>query len=92
MFILKHETLLLMPRPKSNFRIIDSVIYLLENFTADQIKELRQMNIINNRIVTTMEVKKCFDNQKAEDLRTRYEHTADDMNISERYVRKLLNE
>lgn len=73
-------------------RIIDAAIYVMENFSEEQIKELKQMNIINNRIVLAMEVKKCFDQQQATDLRTRYENTAEDMRLSERYIRKLLNE
>lgn len=73
-------------------RIIDAAIYVMDNFSEEQIKELKQMNIINNRIVLAMEVKKCFDQQQATDLRTRYENTAEDMRLSERYIRKLLNE
>ena len=73
-------------------KIIDSAIFVLDNFTDEQIKELKKMNVINNRIVLAMDVRKCFDNQPAEDLRTRYEHTAIEMRLSERYIRKLLNE
>ncbi len=73
-------------------RIIDAAIYVMKNFTEEEIKNLKKMNIINNRVVLAMEVKKCFDKQKANDLRTRYEHTAEDMQLSERYIRKLLNE
>lgn len=73
-------------------KIIDAAIYVMKNFTDEEIKNLKQMNIINNNVILAMDVKKCFDKQKSKNLRDRYEHTAIDMGLSERYVRKLLNE
>ena len=73
-------------------RIMDAAIYVMENFTEEEIKNLKQMNIINNTVVLAIEVKKCFDKQTVEGLMNKYTHTAEDMGISVKYVRKLLKE
>lgn len=73
-------------------KIIEAAMYVINNFTDGEIKNLKKMNIINNRVLLAIDAKKCFDKQKHPDLRTRYENTAEDMGLSERYIRKLLNE
>lgn len=74
------------------FRIIDAATFLVENYTPQQIDTLKQLNIINSRILLAIEAKKIYEKQTSSKICDRYEHTAMLMKISVSYVRKLLNE
>ncbi|MFP4462194.1 MAG: hypothetical protein ACLFQE_08360 [Thermotogota bacterium] len=74
------------------FRIIDSAMFLIKNYTPQQIETLKQHNIINSRVLLALEAKRVFDTQKSEKTCDKYEYTAMEMGLSVRYVRKLLNE
>jgi len=74
------------------FRIIDAANFLTENYSEQQIEEMKRFNIINSRILLAMEANKVFKQQKSKSICDRYEHTAMAMRISVSYVRKLLNE
>jgi len=71
-------------------RIIDSAMFLIENFTPQQIDSLRRHNIINNRVVLALEAKKVYDKYYGEKKMARYTCVAAEMNISVQYVIQLL--
>jgi hypothetical protein len=74
------------------YRIVDAADFLLENYTEEQIELMRKHNIINSRVILAVEAKMIFNKQKSKRIMDKYEHTAMDMGISLRYVRRLLNE
>lgn len=72
------------------FRIIDSAMFLKENYTPQQIESLKRRNIIDNRVVLAMEAKEIYDSYDGYGKMERYEMTAEVLNISKWYVIQLL--
>ncbi len=73
-------------------KIIDAVNFLNENFTTNQIEELRKVKVINPRVYLALQTKRCFDSLTTEPIKARYQLTAEKMCLNERFVHRLLNE